>query len=116
MPVGRKNRRAFIAALGSAAEWPVVARAQQGGRLQRICGLVNVDNADNRASYKAFIQTLEQLGWKDGHNAQIETRWAGGREIEIRKHAADLVALTPDVIVAGGVTAIKRRARCLSCS
>ena len=106
MQVSRSSRRAFIAALGGAAAWPLAARAQQGPRLRRICVLMNVDNADNRASYKAFIQTLEQLGWKDGHNAQIEPRWAEGREIEIRKHVADVVALTPDVIVATGATAM----------
>src|SRR5262249_3207099 len=100
------RRREFIAALGGAVAWPVVARGQQGGRLRLICVLVNVDNADNRASYKAFTQTLEQLGWTGGHNVRIEARWADGREIEIRKHAADVVALAPDVIVAGGVTAM----------
>jgi putative ABC transport system substrate-binding protein len=67
---------------------------------------MNVDNPDNRASYKAFVQTLEQLGWKDGNNVRLDTRWAEGRESEIRKHALNLVAAGPDVIVATGTSAI----------
>ena len=106
MPVGRTNRRDFIAALGGAAAWPVVARAQQAERLRSVSVLMNVDNAGNRASYKAFVQALEQLGWNDGNNVRLDARWAEGRETEIRKHAIDMVAATPDVIVATGTSAI----------
>ncbi len=100
------RRRAFIAGLGSTAAWPVVARAQQAERLRSVSVLMNVDNPDNRASYKAFVQTLEQLGWKDGNNVRLDTRWAEGRESEIRKHALNMVAAGPDVIVATGTSAI----------
>jgi putative ABC transport system substrate-binding protein len=83
-----------------------MARGQQAERLRSISVLMNVDNADNRASYKAFVQTLEQLGWKDGINVRLDSRWAEGRESEIRKHALDMVAAVPDVIVATGTSAI----------
>lgn len=65
-----------------------------------------VDNVDQRASYAAFLQALQQLGWVDGHNVRIDTRWAGGQASEIRKYAAEMVGLTPDVIVAPGTAAI----------
>ena len=100
------RRRAFIAALGSAAAWPLASWAQQAERLRSVSVLMNVDNPDNRASYKAFVQTLEQLGWKDGNNVRLDTRWAEGRESEIRKHAINMVSAGPDVIVATGTSAI----------
>ena len=95
------RRRTFIAALGGAAAWPVVARAQSE-RVRRIGVLMAVDDADLRAIYAAFVEALQQLGWTDGRNVQIETRWAGSRVSDMRRHATDLVALAPDVIVAYG--------------
>src|SRR6516164_4828901 len=97
------RRRDFIkVTVGSVAAWPLAARAQQSERLPRVGVLMNVDNADQRANYAAFLQALQQLGWIDGHNVRIDTRWAGGQASEIRKYATDMVALTPDVVVAGG--------------
>src|SRR6516165_917306 len=93
------RRREFIATLGSAAAWPLVARAQSE-RVRRIGVLMPVDDADNRTSYAAFVDALQRLGWTDGRNVQIETRWAGSRASDIRRDATDLVALAPEVIFA----------------
>jgi putative tryptophan/tyrosine transport system substrate-binding protein len=101
------RRREFITLLGGAAAvWPLAARAQQADRVRRIGVLMNVDNADQRASYAAFLQVLQQLGWTDGRNVRIDTRWAGGHASEIRKYATDMVVLAPDVIVATGTAAM----------
>ena len=99
------KRRAFIAALGGAAAWLVVARAQSE-RMRRIGVLMNVEDADSRASYAAFVEALLRLGWTDGRNVQIETRWAGSRASDLQRHATDLVALTPEVIVASGASTL----------
>jgi putative ABC transport system substrate-binding protein len=99
------KRREFIAALGGTAAWPLVARAQSE-RVRRIGVLMNVDNADNRASYAAFVEALQRLGWTDGRNVQIETRWGGSRASDIRRDAADLVALAPEVLFAFGNAAL----------
>ena len=66
------RRRAFIAGLGAAA-WPVLARAQSE-RVRRIGVLMNVDNADNRANYAAFVEALQRLGWTDGRNSRSSSR------------------------------------------
>jgi len=99
------RRREFILALGGAAVWPVVARAQSE-RVRRIGVLMNVDDADNRACYAAFVEALQRLGWTDGRNVQIETRWAGSRASGLRSDATDLVALAPDVLVAAGAVSL----------
>jgi putative ABC transport system substrate-binding protein len=96
------KRRTFIAALGSAAAWPLLARAQSE-RVRRIGVLMPVNDADLRASYAAFVEALQRLGWTDGRNVQIETRWAGSRASDFPRHASDLVALAPEVIVAYAV-------------
>ena len=99
------KRREFIAGLGGAVTWPVLARAQSE-RVQRIGILMNVDDADNRASYAAFVEALQRLGWTDGRNVQIETRWPGSRASDLQRHATDLVALAPDVLVAAGAVSL----------
>ena len=99
------KRRTFIAALGGAAAWPVVARAQSE-RVRSIGVLMGVDDADMRASYAAFVEALQRLGWTNGRNVQIETRWAGGYTSDIRRQATDLVALAPEVIVVSGSAAL----------
>jgi len=99
------RRRAFIAALGGAAAWPLAARAQ-GERVRRIGVLLPVDDADWQAGYAAFVETLRHSGWTDGRNVQIETRWAGSRTSDLQRHATDLVALAPEVLVAGGTTTL----------
>jgi putative ABC transport system substrate-binding protein len=99
------KRRTFIAALGGAAAWPVVARAQSE-RVRRIGVLLTVDDTDNRASYAAFVEALQRLGWTDGRNVQIETRWGGSRASDYGRHATDLVALAPEVLVVEGAVAL----------
>jgi putative ABC transport system substrate-binding protein len=99
------NRRKFIAGLGGAAAWPLVARAQSE-RVRRIGVLMTVDEADTRASYAAFAEALQRLGWTDGRNVQIATRWAGSRASDFQRYATDLVALAPEVIVAYGTVSL----------
>src|SRR5262249_20109378 len=93
------GRRELLAALGGAAAWPLAARAQQSERMRRIGVLIPLamDDPEPKARIAAFRQGLEQLGWTNGRNVQIDTRWAGGDMESIRKHAAELVALSPDV-------------------
>jgi len=99
------KRRAFITLLGgAAAAWPLAARAQQGERMRRIGVLMSTaaDDPEGKARFTAFKQGLQQLGWDDGHNARIEARWSGGNADDMRRYAAELVALAPDVILASG--------------
>jgi putative ABC transport system substrate-binding protein len=99
------RRRTFIAALGSAAvAWPQVTQAQQGERIRRI-GVLNglaADDPRGKAIIAAFLYELQQLGWADGRNARIDYRWGAGNADDMRKYAAELVALAPDVMVASG--------------
>jgi putative tryptophan/tyrosine transport system substrate-binding protein len=98
------RRREFVFTLGgAAAAWPLAARAQQGDQMRRVGVLMNtVENPDQQASLAAFQQGLQQRGWTDGRNIRVDTRWAGGQAPELRRHAAELVALAPDVILATG--------------
>ena len=99
------GRREFITLLGcAAAAWPFAARAQQGERVRRIGVLMNLssDDPESQARNAAFLQTLGGLGWIVGRNITIDYRWTAGDLEQIRKSAAELVALAPDVIVAVG--------------
>jgi len=99
------NRRAFISLLGgAAAAWPLAAGAQQGERVRRIGVLMNYasDDAEGQARLAAFHQGLQQLGWTVGRNVQIDYRWGAGNADRIRKFAAELVTLAPDVILSAG--------------
>jgi putative ABC transport system substrate-binding protein len=103
------NRRAFISLLGGmAAAWPLAARAQQGERIRRIGVLLPAaaDDLEFQARVGAFLQGLQQLGWTIGRNVRIDTRWATTNAAEIRRHAAELAALAPDVILAHGVSTV----------
>ena len=103
------RRREFITLLGSAAAaWPVVARAQQGERVRCVGILQNFPENDPVASVlnATFLKELRQSGWAVGNNIRIETRWAGNRSEDIRRHVAELVALTPDVILANGTSTL----------
>jgi putative tryptophan/tyrosine transport system substrate-binding protein len=91
------KRREFITLLGGAAAWPLAASARRLGMLTGIA-----DDAAMHARYAAFRQVLSQLGWTEGRNLQIEYRWGGGSADSIRKNAAELAALAPDVILATG--------------
>ena len=98
------RRRTFIAALGGAVAWPLMARAQQPERMRRIGVLMPLaaDDPEAQGRIAAFVQGLQQLGWTDGGNVRIDTRWAPGNADDTRKHTAELVALAPNVILATG--------------
>jgi len=101
------KRREFIAGLGGAAVWPFAARGQQPERMRRVGVLMGLaaDDPVGQAQAKAFQQSLQQLGWTDGRNLRIDYRRTSGTVENSRKYAADLVALSPDVILAvGGAT------------
>jgi putative ABC transport system substrate-binding protein len=106
------KRRQFITLLGgAAAAWPLAARAQQPERVRRIGLLMGVaDDREGQARITALKQGLQELGWTDGGNIRIETRFGGGDASHIRSHAAELVALAPDVIV-GQTTPVIRALR-----
>jgi putative ABC transport system substrate-binding protein len=98
------RRREFITLLGGAAlGWPLAARAQQPERMRRIGILMAqaADDPDGQARVAAFLQALRELGWIEGRNIRFDYRWGGG-DVDRRKDAAELVALAPDVILAGG--------------
>src|SRR6266849_2687438 len=108
------ERREFITMLGCAAAmssllWPLAAGAQQGDRMRRIGVLTNLaaDDPEGQARIAAFLQGLQQLGWTDGRKVRIDTRWAAGDPERIRRYAAELVALTPDVILATGSATVQ---------
>ena len=103
------NRRQFITLVGGAAAWPLAARAQQPGEPMRRIGVLMATAADepeSQARLAAFLQGLQQLGWTDGRNVQIDYRWSAGDAARLRRDAAELVTLAPDVVLAGvGATA-----------
>jgi len=99
------QRRDFITLLGGVvAAWPFAVRAQQPERIRHIGILLpaTTDDAEFKTWLTSFLQVLEQSGWTIGGNVQIDTRWATANAAAIRKHAAELVALAPDVILAHG--------------
>src|SRR6516225_1943044 len=92
------RRRDFITLLGSTAvAWPLALSAQQSGQMRRIGVLMPYakDNSEAQARITAFLQGLQKLGWTEDRNLQIEYRWGTG---DLQKAAAELVALSPDVI------------------
>src|SRR6516162_5196245 len=103
------KRRTFIAGLGSAAAWPVLARAQQGAPIRRIGVLMNgtAVEATSQAELAAFVQGLRQLGWIDGQNLRIEVRW-GGPDLTVQRiYAAQLIGLKPDVILVAATPGLR---------
>jgi putative ABC transport system substrate-binding protein len=102
------RRRDFIAGLGSAAAWPFVARAQQGERVRRIGMLSGIASDDQAAQTRnaIFLRALQELGWTVGRNLRVDYRWGPGNAELYRRHAAELIALAPDVIVTNGTTTI----------
>ena len=115
-PFGRKRgrdralkRREFITLLSGAAAWPLAARGQQPEPIRRIGFLDTLAADDPEASvrYGAFLQGLQTLGWAVGRNLRIDARWAAGDADRIRRHAAELVKLAPDVILASGFSTIR---------
>jgi putative ABC transport system substrate-binding protein len=96
------RRRYFITLLGGAAAWPLAARAQQREQMRRIGVLVSAVEGDpKQLEYiTAFAQGLAELGWTVGRNVRIEYRWGAGDLDRFRRYAAELVALSPDVVLA----------------
>jgi putative tryptophan/tyrosine transport system substrate-binding protein len=117
------RRRDFIKGIvGSATAWPLVARAQQGEHMRRIGVLMQIgpDDPEAPALVGAFSQGLAESGWIIGRNARIDYRWHQGNAEAARAYAAELLALTPDIIFVSGTyaaTAVNNsHARCRSCS
>src|SRR5262245_45257154 len=103
------RRREFITLLGGAAACPIAVSAQQAERVRRI-GVLLPAAADDpvfQARLAAFHQGLALLGWTIGRNVQIDTRWSGGNAAELRRHAAELAALGPEVILAHGAGSVE---------
>ena len=99
------RRREFITLLGgAAAAWPLAARAQQREQMRRIGVLMNLtaDDAEGQGRLAAFMQGLQEAGWSVGRNVRVDLRWGGGDPELYRSHAAELVALAPDVFLAAG--------------
>jgi putative ABC transport system substrate-binding protein len=113
------RRREFVKLVsGAVAAWPLVARGQQPEQMRRIGVLINraADDPEDQAYLGAFRQVLQQLGWAEGRNLRIESRWSAGDAGNARKYAAELVAFAPDVILAAGspsVEALQRVTRTL---
>src|SRR5258708_7776444 len=104
------HRRQFIRLLGgSAVAWPLAAHAQQPDRMRQGGVLMGAgaNSPDGQSRIAAFQQGLQQLGWTEGRNVRIDTRWpAAGNADDIRRYAEELVALSPDVILATGSISI----------
>jgi putative ABC transport system substrate-binding protein len=103
------RRREFITLVGGVtATWPLAARAQQSDRTRLIGIILPIakDDPDYQPWIGAFRQALQQLGWIEGRNARLDIHWATTSPGEIRKQAADVVALGPDVIVAPGTSTV----------
>src|SRR3954468_947900 len=96
------KRREFITGLVGTAAWRGAARAQESVRRIGIILPATSDDAEFQTWLKAFLHGLAQLGWTIGHNVRIDTRWASANAAEIRRHATELVALAPEVILAHG--------------
>jgi putative ABC transport system substrate-binding protein len=102
------RRREFITLLGGSAAWPLVAHAQQRERMRRIGVLLpaTADDPQRQVWFGAFLQGLAQSDWIIDRNVQIDTRWATANVDAVRRHAAELAALAPDVILASGASAV----------
>jgi len=105
---GDRKRREVITLLGGAAAWPLAVSAQQPERVRRIGVLLPAaaDDLEFQTRVGAFLQGLQELRWTIGRNVRVDTRWATSNADSIRKHAAELAALAPDVILAFGASTV----------
>jgi len=103
-----KRRREFIALLGSAAAWPLAARAQQREKMRRVGVLMNLaaDDTEGSARVTALAQGLQELGWRDGRDVRIDYRWAAADAASFQRHAQELLTLAPDVIIASATPSV----------
>jgi putative tryptophan/tyrosine transport system substrate-binding protein len=101
------RRREFITLVGGAAVWPLAVRAQQIKRMRRIGVLMplSANDPEAQARVAAFLQGLQELGWRVGSNVTIDIRWSADNA-DARKYATELIALAPDVIVANSTAAL----------
>ncbi len=108
MQFGQLRRRDVITLLGGAAAAPFTAHAQQPTKMRRIGVLMggNADNPEGQERLAAFLETLQQLGWTDGHNLRTDIRWAQGDADSVGRYAKELVALEPDVILTSGTAPV----------
>jgi putative ABC transport system substrate-binding protein len=105
----KMRRREFITVLGgTAAAWPLATTAQQPERMRRIGILLPAAAEDSKFQtyVGAFLQGLAVLSWTIGRNIRIDTRWATANGDDIRRHAAEMAALAPDVILASGASTV----------
>src|SRR6478672_13224082 len=102
------RRRTFIAALGSAAAWPMAARAQQGDRVRRVAVLFALANEDleYQARLEGFVQTLRGLGWIEGRNVTLDIYRPPATPEEIRRNVAEALAGNPNVVVTTGSSTV----------
>jgi ABC-type uncharacterized transport system substrate-binding protein len=104
------RRREFMTLVGgAAAAWPLLVQAQQADRMRRVAVIFprSSEDAEAKARFAAFRDALQQLGWNDGGNVRIDTRWSGANTNDIRKETSDALALAPDVILATGSTIVE---------
>ena len=102
------KRREFMTLLGGATAWPLAARGQQPDQVRRVGVLMNVaaDDPEAQARNVAFLQSLQELGWTEGRNLRIDHRWAAGDADRLRRDAAEMLALAPDVVLASGTSTV----------
>jgi putative tryptophan/tyrosine transport system substrate-binding protein len=106
---GRVKRRDFLTCAGGAAvAWPLGAKAQQADRRRRVSVLsaLTADDPEGQARVAAFREALQELGWTDGRDLQLDVRWSEGDGERLRKNAADFAAIAPDVILGAGNSSI----------
>src|SRR5215468_4091494 len=107
--IAKMKRREFIALIGGgAAAWPLAARAQQRERMRRVGVLMHLaaDDPEGQRRVAAFLQGLQEAGWTVGRNVDIDVRWAAGEADRYRRYAMEIVALTPDVILASATLSV----------
>jgi putative tryptophan/tyrosine transport system substrate-binding protein len=98
-----RRRREFISLLSGAAVWPLAARAQQNERVRRVGIFMDLSEQDAEGRVAAFRKGLQDLGWTEGRNVKFDTRWTAGDPARMRRYAAELVGLAPEVIMNGGL-------------
>ena len=104
------RRREFIRLLGgTAAAWPLAARAQQPNQMKRLGVLMNLaaDDLEGQIRFAAFLQGMQEAGWAVGRNLRIDIRWGVGDAARLRKQAVELVSLAPDIILAQGSSTVR---------